>query len=72
MIETKKETIIISPHHDDDVIGNYEILMDKSISPIVIYMQENEERKQEALQLKKCLDNIKIQLFQKNMTKKIK
>jgi hypothetical protein len=68
MIENKKmEVIIIAPHFDDELIGCYEILTNPIIKPIIIYMQDDIERKQEALSLKKYLDNIQVQLFQKSI-----
>lgn len=63
----KSETIIISPHFDDEILGMYSILMNPLIKPIIIYMQNDENRKKESLQLKKEIDNIQIQLFQKSI-----
>src|SRR5574344_1558208 len=63
----KPETIIISPHFDDEIIGCYEVLMNPIIKPIIIYMQDDEERKKEALELKKHLQNIQVQIFQKSV-----
>jgi len=65
--EKKSEIIIISPHFDDEIIGNYSILTNPLIKPIIIYMQDDEERKQEALKLKTYIDNIQVQLFQKSI-----
>lgn len=68
MIEKKPDIIIISPHYDDEIIGNYEIISNPEIKPIIIYMQfDDGERKGESLKLKDELDNIKIQLFQKSI-----
>jgi hypothetical protein len=66
-METKPETVIISPHFDDAEIGNWEIITNPLIKPIIIYMQNDEERKKEALELKNMLDNIQVQLFQKSI-----
>lgn len=67
MQENKTETIIVAPHFDDEIIGAYEILTNPLSKPIIIYMQEDEERKQEALKLKNHIENIQIQLFQKSI-----
>ena len=68
MSEPRSETVIISPHFDDAEIGNWEIITNPLIKPIIIYMQQNdEERKNEALKLKDMLDNIQVQLFQKTV-----
>jgi hypothetical protein len=67
MTENKSDIIIISPHFDDEIIGNYEILTNPLIKPIIIYMQNDEERKQEALKLKTFVDNIQVQIFQKSI-----
>lgn len=65
--ETGKNCIIISPHFDDEIIGLYEVLMNPMIKPVIIYMQEDEERKKESLELRKHFNNINIQLFQKSV-----
>lgn len=68
MAESKKSgVVIISPHFDDEIIGLYSVISNKSIKPIIIYMQDDEERKKEALTLKSHLDNIQIQLFQRSI-----
>jgi hypothetical protein len=69
MIEqVKNEIIIVAPHVDDEIIGCFSVLMNKKISPIIIYTENaNDERRNEALLLKKYLDHIKIQLFSKNI-----
>ena len=64
----KPEFIIVAPHPDDEVIGCYSILMNKEISPIIIYTENiSNSRREEALNLKKFISNIKVQLFQKTI-----
>jgi hypothetical protein len=63
----KTETVIISPHFDDEIIGVYSVLMNPLVKPIIVYLQEDEERKKEALNLKKFIDRIQVQMFQKNI-----
>lgn len=63
----KSEIVIIAPHFDDEIIGCHEIITNQSIKPVIIYMQDDEERKKESLKLKDELDNIKVQLFQKSI-----
>ena len=63
----KSEIVIISPHFDDEIIGNYSIITNPLTKPIIIYLQDDEERKQEALNLKKFIDNVQVQLFQKSI-----
>jgi len=65
--EKKKESIIIAPHFDDEIIGNYSIITNPLIKPIIIYMQDDTTRQQEALKLKTFNNNIQIQLFQKSV-----
>lgn len=67
MQENKTETIIVAPHFDDEIIGAYEILTNPLTKPIIIYMQDDEARKQEALKLKNHIENIQVQLFQKSI-----
>lgn len=57
------DTIIISPHPDDEIIGCWEILIKKA-NPIIIYTDNilDEKRKKEILNLKKYID-LKAQLF---------
>ena len=48
------ETIIVAPHPDDEVIGCYELLMDETIKPLIIYTADvDNERKAEAAELMK-------------------
>lgn len=57
------ETIIISPHPDDECIGCYEILTSDIVKPLIIYTSEiSNERKAEALELRNHVD-IKGQMF---------
>lgn len=67
MSENKSEIVIISPHFDDEIIGLYEVITNPIVKPIIIYLQDDEERKQEALKLKTFIDNIQVQLFQKSI-----
>ena len=58
------ECVIIAPHIDDEIIGNYEIITNPLFKPIIIYTENTtEERKKEALKLKENIENIKVQLF---------
>lgn len=48
-----KETIIIAPHCDDEIIGCYSILDDKTINPLIIYTEPTTvERQKEAMKIK--------------------
>lgn len=67
MSEEKSEIVIISPHFDDEIIGCYRIITNPLIKPIIIYMQNDQERQKEALKLKTFIDNIQVQLFQKSI-----
>jgi hypothetical protein len=68
MQENKKsDIIIIAPHYDDEIIGCWEVISNPIIKPIVIYMQDDEERKKESLKLKTHIENIQVQLFQKSI-----
>lgn len=60
---------IISPHPDDELIGNFEILNEeKNKNIIIIYTEPTIEiRKSEALQLKNIFPNIKAQIFSNNL-----
>lgn len=56
-----KGHVIIAPHPDDEIIGNFEVLIKEK--PIIIYTgQIDQTRKEEALNLKKYT-NIGVQLF---------
>lgn len=68
MNDVKSEFIIVAPHPDDELIGCYSVLVNKDISPIIIYTENvSNERREEALNLKKFISNIKVQLFQKTI-----
>lgn len=59
------ETIIISPHGDDECIGTFEVLSNPDIKPIIIYSADlDKNRREEAIKLKKYIPNLKVQLFQ--------
>ncbi len=59
--EIFKGHVIIVPHPDDEIIGNYEILTKEN--PSIIYVGEiDQKRREEALKLKEHTE-IKIQLF---------
>jgi len=61
------QTIIISPHFDDEIIGCYEILKQEDIKTIVIYNDvENSIRKEESRKLRE-LTNVKYQHYMKNI-----
>jgi hypothetical protein len=63
----KPECIIIAPHFDDEIIGCYEVIMNPLIKPIIVYMQDDAERKAEALKLKTFIDRVQVQIFQKSI-----
>lgn len=66
--QLNNEVVIIAPHIDDELIGCFSVLMNKEISPIIIYTENaNNERRDEAILLKKYLNHIKVQLFSKNI-----
>jgi len=59
------EVIIISPHCDDEIIGNYEVLKNKNNRITIIYGSDTKlERRVEAITLREYFSNIKAQLFQ--------
>ena len=63
----KNDYVIVSPHGDDELIGNYSAIVDKKINPIIIYTSDmDEERKQEILTLPKYVE-VKAQLFCKEV-----
>ena len=60
----KREVIIVAPHPDDEIIGNFELLTNPDISPIIIYTEDvPNDRRQESMNLKKFVPNVKVQLF---------
>lgn len=60
-----RETLIIAPHPDDEIIGCYEILKDTSLSIGILYAGTTEgKRREEAVKLRNHIGNIKAQLFQ--------
>jgi hypothetical protein len=60
--EPHKQTVIIAPHPDDEIIGCYEIL-NSSENPIIIYSGNTDvKRRNEAMKLKEYI-NIKAQIF---------
>lgn len=65
--ERKSEIVIIAPHYDDEIIGCSSILMNPITKPIIVYLQDDEKRKKEALKLKNYINNIQVQLFQKSI-----
>jgi len=49
-----KNIVVIAPHCDDECIGTFEIITNEETPPIILYDPSNsEERRQEALNLKK-------------------
>jgi len=64
----KREFVIIAPHPDDEILGNFEVLMNPIIKPIIIYTEDvDQKRREESLTLKKHVDNIQVQMFQKSI-----
>lgn len=62
MGEKNKDTVIVAPHPDDEIIGCYEILTSVS-RPIVIYSGDTDaDRRETVLKLKDHVD-CKLQLF---------
>jgi len=61
------DIVIIAPHFDDEIIGNWEIISNPLTHPVIVYLQDDEERKKEALNLRKFIDRVKVQLFQKSI-----
>jgi len=58
-----KETVIVSPHADDELIGCYSILNDVKIKPVIIYTESCDEfRQQEVMKIKEHF-SIKAQMF---------
>jgi len=58
------EIVIVAPHCDDEVIGNYEILSNPKYHPVIIYTEDAPNpRREEASKLKEVFPNIKVQLF---------
>ena len=56
-----KGHVIVAPHPDDEIIGNFDVIKNKK--PCIIYMGDiDNKRRQEALNLKKYTD-IGVQLF---------
>jgi len=63
------DIIIVAPHNDDEIIGNYMVLTNKNNSNIIIIYDGDtpQERREEALKLKEYFTNVKMQLFQKSI-----
>jgi hypothetical protein len=65
--ETKKETIIVAPHPDDEIIGCFEILNDPKIKPVILYSGDTPaNRREELLKLRK-FTNVQFQVFQNSI-----
>ena len=55
--------VIVSPHADDEIIGCYDLLSEKTAKPIIVYTEKIDPiRKRELLRLKDFV-NIEAQLF---------
>jgi len=65
--EKRIEHVIIAPHYDDEIIGCWEILNNPLVKPIIIYMQDNKDRQNEAIKLKTFIERVQIQLFQRSI-----
>lgn len=66
MKDKKRIPVIIAPHYDDEIIGNFEILI-QDPAPIIIYTcHPDSEREKEAGNLRKYT-NVKIQYFLNNI-----
>jgi len=67
-MEVNREIIIVAPHPDDEIIGNYEIISNPKIKPIIIYTEPiSNIRGEETSKLKNYFQNIKVQLFVKSI-----
>ena len=65
--KVENELIIFAPHPDDEIIGCYEVLIDETVSPIILYSATNDQiRVNEALKLRD-ITNVKAQMFVKNI-----
>lgn len=54
--ETKKETIIVAPHPDDEIIGCFEVLTDPNIKTVILYSGDTPaNRREELLKLKSLI-----------------
>lgn len=61
------KVVIIAPHCDDEIIGNYEVIANEMIKPIIVYTEPmSETRQKEALKLKDY-DLVSIQFFQRSI-----
>ncbi len=60
------DTVIVAPHPDDEIIGNYEILYREKNIIIVYSPNINQERRNNTLKLKEYFD-IKLQTFNLNI-----
>jgi len=59
------QTIVISPHPDDEIIGAFKYLSDPTKSITIIYCGgEDSVRREEALKLKDLIPTVKGQFFQ--------
>ena len=59
-----KDIVIVSPHADDEVIGNYEIIKNAPRNVFIVYSPNTDEiRQKEALKLRSEFPQIKSQFF---------
>jgi hypothetical protein len=64
---SENDYVIVAPHPDDELIGNYELIVYKKINPIIVYTSDiDPDRKQECLSLPNYVE-VKGQLFCKEV-----
>jgi len=60
-----KEIVIVSPHPDDEIIGNYEVLTKADKSILIVYDADVYlERREETKKIRDIFPNVKAQAFQ--------
>jgi hypothetical protein len=71
MPEEKKtvvSTVIIAPHPDDEIIGCFEQIKNPLSHLVIIYSGDTDaDRRETVLNLKKEIDQVKLQLFQNSV-----